>query len=84
MSDPIVINDCSYLSGHAVFPGGRWRATLTLAFWSETKDGLAVVCLRTKLASMPNCRTVVPSYRAIDRAAKLTGYYRRGRGDQRV
>ncbi|XXG49550.1 hypothetical protein AAC387_Pa02g3709 [Persea americana] len=84
MSDPIVINDCSYLSGRAVFPGGRWRPTLTLAFWSETKDGLAVACPYTELAFMPSCRTVVPSYRAIDRAAELTSFYDRGRGVRRV
>ncbi|XXG49465.1 hypothetical protein AAC387_Pa02g3644 [Persea americana] len=84
MSDPIVINECSYLSERAVFPGGRWRPTLTLAFWSETKDGLAVVYFCTELAFTSSCRTVVPSYRAIDRAAELTGYYHKGRDDQRV
>ncbi|KAJ8615668.1 hypothetical protein MRB53_035040 [Persea americana] len=71
MSDPIAINDCSYLSGRTVFPGGRWRPTLILALWSEAKGGLAVACLCTELASMPSCRAVVLSYRAIEQAAEL-------------
>ncbi|XXG62116.1 hypothetical protein AAC387_Pa05g0545 [Persea americana] len=78
MSDPIAINVCSYLSGRAVFPGGRWRPTLTLVLWYETKDGLAVACLCTELAFMPNCRSVVLSYRAIDRAAELKTFDHRG------
>ncbi|XXG69640.1 hypothetical protein AAC387_Pa06g2452 [Persea americana] len=63
MSDPIAINDCSYLSGRAVFPGGRWRPTLTLVVWSGTKDGLAVACLCTELAFMPSYQTVGPPVR---------------------
>ena len=71
MSDPIVINDCSYLVWARRISGGKWRPTLTLVFWSETKDGLAVACPYTELAFMPSYRTVVLSYRAIDRAAEL-------------
>ncbi|XXG88849.1 hypothetical protein AAC387_Pa12g1001 [Persea americana] len=72
MSDPIAINDASYLSGRTVFPGGRWRPTLTLVLWSKTKGSLAVACLCTELAFMPSCRTVVLSKRFTDRANRAT------------
>ncbi|XXG42398.1 hypothetical protein AAC387_Pa01g2689 [Persea americana] len=76
MSDPIAINDCSYLSGRAVFSGGRWRPTLILALWYEAKDGLGVVCLCTELASMPSCRTIAELLSYYRATTELPSYYR--------
>ncbi|XXG47100.1 hypothetical protein AAC387_Pa02g1799 [Persea americana] len=89
MSNPIAINDRPYLSGCAVFPGGRWRPTLTLVLRSGTKDGLAVARPCTGLALIPSCRTVVLSLQATDRSTELSrslsesrmGVYRHLLGD---
>ncbi|XXG51986.1 hypothetical protein AAC387_Pa03g0421 [Persea americana] len=71
MSNPIAINDRPYLSGCAVFPGGRWRPTLTLVLRSGTKDGLAVARPCTGLAPIPSCQTVVLSLQATDLSTEL-------------
>ncbi|XXG87471.1 hypothetical protein AAC387_Pa11g2148 [Persea americana] len=74
MSNPIAINDRPYLSGRAVFPGGRWRPTLILVLRSGTKDGLAVAHPYTGLAPIPSCRAVVLSLQATDRSTELPRY----------